>query len=196
MINELLLATHNAHKVAEIRAVMVPGIKILSMTDIEDYQDLPETGNTLEENATQKAREAFGRHQVPCAADDSGLEVVALEGAPGVYSARYAGPQRNDADNIRLLLERLGEAKSRSARFRTVIALALGKSIHLFEGCVEGSIAYAPRGSNGFGYDPVFIPQEFDLTFAEMTLEEKNRISHRAAAISALVKFLKEVGKR
>lgn len=191
MIDELLLASHNAHKVAEIRAVMIPGIKILSMTDIDDNEDLPETGSTLEENAAQKAKEAFTRHHLPCAADDSGLEVEALGGAPGVYSARYAGPQRKDAANVQLLLARLGKTKSRKARFRTVIALALGETIHLFEGRVDGSIAFGPRGANGFGYDPVFIPEGFDRTFAEMTSAEKTRISHRSAAVSALVEFLR-----
>lgn len=169
---------------------------IIGLADIQCLEDIPETSNTLEGNALQKAHYVLKNHNHECFADDTGLEVDALYGRPGVYSARYAGPQKNADDNIRKILQELDGAKSRKARFRTIIALLLNRKQYLFEGGVEGRIIHEKRGTGGFGYDPVFIPLGLDKTFAEMSLEEKNKISHRAMAVNKLITFLKSYNDR
>jgi XTP/dITP diphosphohydrolase len=189
----LCFASNNAHKLDEIRALLPPGFTLLSLADIGCAEELPETQDTLAGNARQKADYVRQHYGVACFADDTGLEVAALGGEPGVYSARYAGPQRRAADNVAKLLQELSGQPDRSARFRTVIALAgTDGSMHDFEGAVEGYITTTPSGSNGFGYDPVFAPTEGDgRTFAEMSNQEKNQISHRARAVAGLLAFLR-----
>jgi XTP/dITP diphosphohydrolase len=190
----LCFASNNAHKLDEIRPLLPAGLELLSLADIGCHEELPETQPTLEGNALQKAQYVFEHYGVGCFADDTGLEVAALGGEPGVYSARYAGPQREAADNVAKLLRELGSQPNRSARFRTVVALVRGEGdVHEFSGEVAGTIAAAPSGQGGFGYDPVFVPSEGDgRSFAEMTLAEKNGISHRARAVAGLVKFLSQ----
>lgn len=190
----LCFASNNAHKLDEIRPLLPAGLELLSLADIGCHEELPETQPTLEGNALQKAQYVFEHYGVACFADDTGLEVAALGGEPGVYSARYAGPQREAADNVAKLLRELGVQPDRSARFRTVVALVRGEGdVHEFSGEVAGTIAPAPSGQGGFGYDPVFVPREGDgRSFAEMTLAEKNGISHRARAVAGLVKFLNQ----
>lgn len=189
----LCFASNNAHKLDEIRPLLPAHIELLSLADIGCAEELPETQDTLEGNALQKARYVWDNYGVSCFADDTGLEVTALGGAPGVYSARYAGPQRAAADNVRKLLRELDDAAERTARFRTVIALVSGASDQwTFAGEVPGHITTAPRGAGGFGYDPVFEPENRGRTFAEMTLDEKNALSHRARAVAQLAAFLRE----
>ncbi|QNH63026.1 RdgB/HAM1 family non-canonical purine NTP pyrophosphatase [Hymenobacter sediminicola] len=190
----ICFASNNAHKLDEIRPLLPAGTELLSLVDIGCHEELPETQDTLEGNARQKANYVWEHFGVPCFADDTGLEVTALGGAPGVYSARYAGPQRLAADNVQKLLQELQGQPDRSARFRTVVALVLPDgAVHEFVGVVEGSITETPSGSGGFGYDPVFQPLEGDgRTFAEMTTAEKNHISHRARAVAGLVAFLEQ----
>ncbi|TDN37341.1 RdgB/HAM1 family non-canonical purine NTP pyrophosphatase [Hymenobacter sp. UV11] len=187
----LCFASNNAHKLDEIRPLL-PGVQLLSLADIGCHEELPETQPTLEGNARQKAQYVWDHYGVACFADDTGLEVDALGGEPGVYSARYAGPEREAAANVAKLLHELGAQPDRRARFRTVISLVSGPGdAHAFSGEVGGSIAAAPIGQSGFGYDPVFVPNESDgRTFAEMTLGEKNMLSHRARAVAGLVDFL------
>ncbi len=189
----LCFASNNAHKLDEIRPLLPAGLELLSLADIGCHEELPETQPTLEGNARQKAQYVWDHYGVACFADDTGLEVEALGGEPGVYSARYAGPQREAADNVAKLLRELGDEPNRQARFRTVIALVLSASdVREFSGEVPGTIAAAPSGERGFGYDPVFIPSEGDgRTFAAMTLAEKNQLSHRARAVAGLVAQLK-----
>lgn len=189
---ELCFATNNKHKLEEVRFAVGGNFSILSLEDIRCFEELPETQNTLEGNALQKAQYVFDKYQIPCFADDSGLEVNALNGEPGVYSARYAGPQRSHDDNITLLLKNLSGQSNRTARFRTVIALLGVQGEQLFQGTVDGEITHIRKGSQGFGYDPVFVPKGHSHTFAEMTLEEKNHFSHRAKAVQQLVSFLSE----
>ena len=188
----LCFASNNAHKLDEIRPLLPAGWQLLSLADIGCREELPETQPTLEGNAHQKAQYVFDHYGVACFADDTGLEVEALGGAPGVYSARYAGPQRAAADNVAKLLRELGPEPNRRARFRTVMALVRGPhDQHTFSGAVAGTIAAASIGRGGFGYDPVFVPTEGDgRTFAEMTLAEKNLLSHRARAVAGLVAHL------
>lgn len=195
MQKKLVFATNNSHKLDEIRAILGPGRQVLSLADIGCRDDIPETADTLEGNALQKARWVSERFGCDCFADDTGLEVEALGGEPGVLSARYAqangrGDGHDSAANSRLLLERMEGKTSRKARFRTAIALIAGGRETVVEGIVEGSIAEAPRGTDGFGYDPLFIPDGYDLTFAEMPAEGKNAISHRKRAADALLKTL------
>jgi XTP/dITP diphosphohydrolase len=189
----LCFASNNAHKLDEIRPLLPAGLELLSLADIGCHEELPETQPTLEGNARQKAQYVFDHYGVACFADDTGLEVEALGGAPGVYSARYAGPQREAADNVAKLLRELGTEPNRQARFRTVISLVLGAADgREFSGEVRGTIALAPSGGRGFGYDPIFVPGEGDgRSFAEMTLAEKNQVSHRARAVAKLVEQLK-----
>lgn len=190
--NQLVAASNNAHKLAEIRPLVAPAFRILSLQDIGCTEELPETTPTLEGNSLQKARFVFDRYGYACFADDTGLEVPALNGAPGVDSAHYAGPQRSHPDNITLLLKNLEGATNRSAQFRTIITLVThGGEVHTFEGIVEGEITHERQGSEGFGYDPVFRPKGFDRTFAQMTMEEKNTLSHRGRAVRKLVEFLR-----
>jgi XTP/dITP diphosphohydrolase len=184
-------ATNNQHKIEEVRALLSPDFPLVGLDEIGCYEDLPETQATLEGNSLQKAEFVFNNFKVSCFADDTGLEVTSLKGDPGVYSARYAGPQRNSTENINLLLKNLKGIANREARFRTVITLITPTVTKQFEGIVEGYIIDELRGSSGFGYDPVFIPKGFDKTLAEMTLAEKNLISHRALALQKLVGYLK-----
>jgi len=192
MSKTICFATNNLHKLEEVRAKVASlDITINSLSDIGCAEELPETQETIPGNSLQKAEYVLSRYDVPCFADDTGLEVEALNGAPGVYSARYAGPQRSSADNISLLLKNLENTDNRSAQFRTVITLVgIQPTPLVFEGIVKGRISTTLRGTSGFGYDPVFIPDGHDRTFAEMTLAEKNQLSHRAIAVSKLVAFL------
>lgn len=193
MRRKLVFATNNAHKLDEIRAILGDEIEIVSLADIGCHTDIPETADTLEGNALQKARYVYEHYHCDCFADDTGLEVEALDGAPGVHTARYAYPDRHDPEaNTRKLLDALKEKSSRRAQFRTVIALILNGEEHLFDGRVEGSIATEKRGTEGFGYDPVFIPEDSRKTFAELGVEAKNRISHRARAVARLCEFLRQ----
>jgi len=187
----LCFATNNKHKLEEVRHA-IKDFKILSLEEINCFEELPETRDTLEGNSIQKAEFVFERFNVPCFADDTGLEVDLLNGAPGVYSARYAGPQRNSEDNIDLLLANLRDSAHPTARFRTIITL-VGLESHpvLFEGIIPGTITKERRGSTGFGYDPVFLPDGYSKTFAEMTLSEKNELSHRAIAVRKLQVYLR-----
>ncbi|TYZ09594.1 RdgB/HAM1 family non-canonical purine NTP pyrophosphatase [Hymenobacter lutimineralis] len=188
----LCFASNNAHKLAEIRPLLPAGLELLSLEAIGCHEELPETRDTLEGNALQKAEYVWEHYGVACFADDTGLEVEALHGAPGVYSARYAGPQRLAADNVQKLLQELHGQGNRAARFRTVVALVgLTPEPQLFAGEVRGLITEEPKGNGGFGYDPVFQPTEGNgQTFAEMELAAKNHISHRGRAVAQLVSYL------
>jgi XTP/dITP diphosphohydrolase len=187
---KLCFATNNSHKLEEVRHA-IKNFQIVSLEEIRCFEELPETRDTIEGNSLQKAEFVFDKYKFPCFADDTGLEVDALDNAPGVYSARYAGPQRNSDDNINLLLKNLHGRKNRQARFRTVISLVgFEPSPLLFEGIIDGSITMDRKGSSGFGYDPVFLPYGYTKTFAEMTLAEKNKLSHRAQAVKKLVAYL------
>ena len=208
---KIVFATNNEHKLSEIRAILGPQTEVVSLADIGCREDIPETGQTLEENALMKAEYVYNKYHLPCFADDTGLEVDALGGAPGVYSARYAslgvsdgsavGKSHDSEANMARLLRELGNNNNRKARFRTVIALiekrdacpcgCTGiKQIHRFEGIVEGEIVRERRGGEGFGYDPVFQPDGYDQTFAELGTGIKNRISHRARATQKLAEYL------
>ncbi|MFN5620152.1 MAG: RdgB/HAM1 family non-canonical purine NTP pyrophosphatase [Flavobacteriales bacterium] len=187
---ELVFASGNENKVLEVAKKLGGTIPLKGLRDIGCTTDLPETSETLEGNARQKARYVWDHFKVNCFADDTGLEVTALNMEPGVYSARYAGEQRSASDNMQLLLENLKSHTDRSARFRTVICLIIEGEEFLFEGMVQGSIRQTPSGNEGFGYDPIFEPAGYAITFAEMSLEEKNIISHRGKAIAALRDFL------
>ena len=187
----LVFATNNAHKLSEIRAIFGNKLHIYSLADIDCHDDIPETADTLEGNALIKARWVKDHYGFDCFADDTGLEVTALNGAPGVHTARYAYPDRHDPEaNTAKLLKALEGATDRSAQFRTAIALIMHGEEHLFEGVVKGEIATEKRGTEGFGYDPVFIPEDIGLTFAELGVEVKNQISHRARAVAQLADFL------
>ncbi len=191
---KIVFATNNTHKLDEMRGILGSGVELLSLADIGCHDDIPETANTLEGNAIQKARYIASRYHADCFADDTGLEVDALGGEPGVLSARYAGGAGHDSEaNMRKLLARLGGNADRRARFRTVIALARSceeADFTLFEGTVEGIITAAPQGDGGFGYDPVFVPEGHDKTFAQLGEAVKNSISHRARAAAKLVRHL------
>ena len=189
---KLCFATNNLHKLEEIKNMLGSRFEILSLADIGCTEELPENQDTLEGNSEEKARYIANRYAINCFADDTGLEVEALNGKPGVVSARYAGPQRNNLDNMALLLEELKEKESRSARFRTVITLVINERTIQFEGIAKGSIALAAKGNKGFGYDPVFIPEGLNKTFAELSMKEKNKISHRGIAFNSLVSYLQQ----
>ena len=191
---ELYLATQNEHKVIEIQKVMPAHITIRSLKDLGCTEEIPETQDSLEGNAIQKAEYIAHKYNVNCFSDDTGLEVSALNNEPGVYSARYAGPEKNAEKNMDLLLEKLGDSTDRRAQFRTVVALVLAEKTHTFEGKVIGEIRSTKAGNGGFGYDPIFEPEQKGKTFAEMTLDEKNQCSHRARAVEKLVAFLKKEG--
>jgi XTP/dITP diphosphohydrolase len=184
------IATNNRHKLEEIQAILKDGIVLKTLKDIGCYEELAEDQDTIEGNSFQKADYVYRNYHVDCFADDTGLEVEALDGAPGVISAMYAGPQRSAEDNINLLLKNLHDQSNRRARFRTVITLILGGKVHTFEGIVNGSILVSRRGNDGFGYDPVFLPDHSSKTLAEMSMEEKNQVSHRANAVRKLANFL------
>lgn len=187
---KLYFATNNIHKLKEVQEVVGDSFQIESMRSLGINEDIPEDQQTLEGNALQKARFLYDRTGESCFADDTGLEVDALNGAPGVYSARYAGEAKNSLDNMALLLKNMSGKQNRKARFRTVIALILDGKEYLFEGIVNGTIAEEPRGTAGFGYDPLFVPDGYSTTFAEMDSEAKNAISHRGRAVEKLAAFL------
>lgn len=188
---ELVFATNNPNKLIEVQQMLGDKFRLLSLQDINLIEEIPEDHDTLEKNALQKAWHIYSKTGLNCFADDTGLEVETLNGRPGVYSARYAGEAKNPKDNIEKLLLELKGASNRNARFRTVIALIIGGKKHLFEGIVNGKIIESEKGVDGFGYDPIFQPDGFSLTFAEMDLLQKNRISHRALAVNNLIEFLK-----
>lgn len=188
----ILFATSNKNKLKEIQSLLPSFIKLLSLEDIELNEDIPETSSTIYGNALQKTDYIVQHFGIDCFADDTGLEVEVLNGSPGVHSARYAGEGRDDQDNRNLLLKNLEGVSNRSARFKTVISLYFKKKQYLFEGIVNGSIATEENGEMGFGYDSIFIPENETRTFAEMTLTEKNAISHRAIAFSKMVSFFRE----
>ncbi len=188
----LIIATHNKHKLQEIQGMLQGLFEVKGLTDIGCTDEIPETGTELQENAWQKAsfvKEHFG---YDCFADDTGLEVEALNGAPGVYSARYAGEHCSFDDNVEKMLREMEGKTNRKARFRTVIALIMNNETYYFEGIVDGEILTERHGSEGFGYDPIFRPEGYEKSFAELTLEEKNRISHRGRAVAKLIEFLKQ----
>ena len=187
---KIVFATNNPNKLKEIQALMPVGIEILSLKEIGCTEDIPETGTTLEANAFQKAHYLKENYGYDCFADDTGLEVEALNGAPGVYSARYAGPERSAEANMAKILEELKGKENRKAQFRTAIALILNGEEQLFEGMVEGHISEAKQGDEGFGYDPIFLPENDQRSFAQMTMDEKGAISHRGRAVRKLVDFL------
>lgn len=197
---KIVFATNNSHKLEEIRQILGKSIEVLSLADINCHEDIPETAPTIEGNAMMKARYVYDKYGTPCFADDTGLEVEALDGAPGVYSARYAGGEGHDSEaNMRKLLHELEGKENRRAQFRTVIALIEqkdGKPVaHTFEGKIEGHISDEKRGTSGFGYDPIFVPEGYEQSFAELGNEIKNKISHRARAVARLAEYLLASGK-
>lgn len=190
-MKKLVFATNNAHKLEEIRAILGDKVEILSLNDIDCHADIPETADTLQGNAALKAQYIYENYGLDCFADDTGLEVEALNGAPGIYSARYAGGEGHDSEaNMKKLLSEMQDKDNRNARFRTVICLIEDGKEHFFEGIVNGSIIRERKGGAGFGYDPVFIPDGYSETFAEMGNDEKNKISHRARAVQKLCEYL------
>lgn len=189
---KLVFATHNDHKLKEVQQLLPKNIELVSLKDIECFDEIPETGDTLEENAKIKADYVTQTYDLDCFSDDTGLLVDALNGAPGVYSARYAGAQKSAKDNMAKLLTELKGANNRSAHFKTVVHLNLQGESHTFDGVVEGKITINAHGDGGFGYDPIFKPDGYDKTFGELPSETKNAISHRGRAIQKLVEFLKK----
>ena len=190
---QLVFASNNKNKIAEIQALVPNSIEILSLEDIGCLEDIPETADTIEGNALLKANYVSEKYGYNCFADDSGLEIDSLNGAPGVYSARFAGEQKNDSDNIQKVLKELQSVENRNAQFKTVIALNLNQRQKLFTGIIKGTITNHPKGHNGFGYDPIFQPNNYKITFAEMNQKEKSAISHRGQAVAQLLTYLKEI---
>ncbi len=190
MQHKLVFATNNLHKLQEVKPLLANKFNLLSLADIGFTEEIPEDFDTLELNASQKAWHIYNRFGIDCFADDTGLEVDALNGAPGVYSARYAGEHKSPQDNINKLLLALSGVENRRARFRTVVSLVIGGNETLFEGVVEGVILTEKHGEAGFGYDPIFMPDGYNVSFAQMELDAKNAISHRGRAVSKLVSFL------
>lgn len=190
---KIVFATHNPHKAREIQEMLDGQHQIVSLADLQLHDDIPEPYDTLEANAQGKALYVWQRFGLPVFADDTGLEVDALGGAPGVYSARYAGPDKDPLANMQLLLQQLHQVEDRSARFRTVIAYIDQGKTHYFEGKVEGRIAHTPRGDQGFGYDPVFEPEGLPQTFAQLSAQQKHAISHRGRAMGLLIDFLRQL---
>lgn len=193
---QLLFATHNQNKLKEVKSLVPGNIHVLSLDDISYKNDIEETESTIEGNALLKARTIYEHTGIPCFADDSGLLVDALDGSPGVYSARYAGDQKSDADNMQKLLHNLKNVTNRAARFKTVMALVMDGEEHLFEGHIQGNITLEKMGNHGFGYDPVFIPDGYNQTFAQMSSETKNSMSHRGIALKKLIDFLNTSSKK
>lgn len=192
-MKKLVFATNNAHKLSEVRAMLSPEYQIISPAELNCFDDIPETASTLEGNAKLKAEYIYQKFGMDCFADDTGLEVEALGGEPGVYSARYAGEGHDAQANMKKLLANMADITAREAGFRTVISLIIdGKCIN-FEGRVDGTIATASTGEGGFGYDPIFIPEGYTLSFAQLTPDEKNSISHRGRAVQKLVHYLKQI---
>ena len=192
---KILFATANKNKVIEIQNILPKGFEILSLNDIDLKEDIPETAETIEGNAIQKIEYIKKFFGIDCFADDSGLEIESLNGEPGVYSARYAGKERDSNKNMDLVLEKMHGLENRNARFKTVIALNLNNKVHVFEGIVDGIICTEKRGLHGFGYDPIFEPNNCGKTFAEMTIDEKNLISHRSIAFEKMLSFLNSIKK-
>ena len=188
---KILFATANQNKAIEIQKLVPDGFEILSLKDINYLEEIPETSLTIEGNALQKTNFIINKFNLDCFSDDTGLEIETLGGEPGVYSARYAGLEKNPDKNMDLVLEKMKNSQNRKARFKTVIALHLDGETHLFEGIVNGLIRYEKSGEDGFGYDPIFEPENTGKTFAEMTIEEKNIISHRGRAFQKMIEFLK-----
>ena len=186
----LIFATSNQNKVLEIQKILPKKFNIKSLKDLNYFEDVPENETTIEGNAIFKAKYIYEKFNINVFADDTGLEVKALNGEPGVHSARYAGKTRNSEKNIKKLLKNLKNFKNRNARFKTVIALIIDNKLHTFSGIVEGHILDNPKGNNGFGYDPIFCPNGFDKSLAELTLKEKNLISHRSLAMKKLIDFI------
>lgn len=193
MKTKLVFATNNEHKLIEVQKMLGDKFDVLSLKDINCFEDIPETAATLEGNASIKSKYVYEKYGLNCFADDTGLEVEALSNQPGVYSARYAGEQKSSEDNMTKLLLELNKINNRKARFRTVISLILDGKENLFEGIVEGDILSERHGGEGFGYDPIFQPSGFDLSFAEMDMENKNKISHRGRAVAKLITYLKAI---
>ena len=191
---KLVFASNNRHKIEEIQNLVGSSIQILSLKDIGCFEDIPETAETIEENAILKADYVTSKYGYNCFADDSGLEIAYLNGAPGVFSARFAGEQKNDQDNINKVLKELTGVQNRNANFKTVIALNLNNEQKLFTGIIDGTIVSAQKGHKGFGYDPIFQPDNYNITFAEMDQKEKSAISHRGQAVSQLLAFLNKKG--
>ncbi|MGL4411452.1 MAG: non-canonical purine NTP diphosphatase [Bacteroidales bacterium] len=191
MVKELVFATNNMNKLREVQQLL-PGFRVLGLSEIGCNEDIPETADTLEGNSMIKARWVKERYGYDCFADDTGLEVAALDGAPGVISARYAGEGKSSEDNMSKLLSELDGKSDRTARFRTVVTLVMGEEYYTFEGIVKGEITMSRSGAEGFGYDPIFKAEGFDKTFAEIPLSEKNKVSHRARAVRALIEFLNQ----
>jgi XTP/dITP diphosphohydrolase len=189
-MQQLVFATNNRHKLEEVAAKIKGQIEVLSLDDIDCHDDIAETGLTFSENASIKSNYIYHKYHLNCFGDDSGLEIDALNGEPGVYSARYAGEHGNHEANINKVLTQLGTTANRKARFRTVISMIWNGEEHFFEGTIEGIIRKERTGTEGFGYDPIFQPDGYELTFAEMSLEDKNRISHRARAMEQMIAFL------
>jgi XTP/dITP diphosphohydrolase len=187
---ELVFATNNQHKIEEVSHLLKSNFKLLSLKNIGYNDELPETGNTLEANASQKAHYIYEKFSISCFADDTGLEIEALNGKPGVYSARYAGEDKDASRNIEKVLLEMKNSKDRKAIFKTIISLIINDKEYLFEGIIKGIIADKVTGQNGFGYDPVFIPIGHTKSFAEFPMNEKNKISHRAIAVKKLIAFL------
>lgn len=187
---QLVFATNNANKLKEVQALVPERIELLSLKDIGCFEDIPETQNTIEGNAIQKAKYIKEHYGLDCFADDTGLEVVALNNEPGVFSARYAGEQRDANDNMDLLLKNLMDKPNRNAQFKTVIALHLNGTLNTFSGICKGEIIETKIGNKGFGYDPIFKPETYDQTFAEMPLDLKNKIGHRGKAVAQLIAYL------
>lgn len=187
---KICFATHNENKLIEVKRLL-SDFEIIGLNELNQKEELPETGNTLDENSIQKARFIWNKYGVNCFADDTGLEVKAINGSPGVITARYAGNQKDNEANINLLLKNLENHTNRKAQFRTIVTLIIGGNQTVFEGIVKGEITQSLSGKNGFGYDTVFKPEGYDITFAEMSMEEKNKISHRGKAIKKLVSYLK-----
>ena len=186
----LIFATSNQNKVLEIQKILPKKFNIKSLKDLNYFEYIPENENTIKGNAVFKAKYIYEKFNINVFADDTGLEVEALNGEPGVHSARYAGKTRNSEKNIKKLLKNLKNIKNRNARFKTVIALIIDNKLHTFSGIVEGYILGSPKGNNGFGYDPIFCPNGFDKSFAELTIKEKNLISHRSLAMKKLIDFI------
>lgn len=192
-MKQIVFATNNKHKLEEIRSILDNALNILSLDDINCHEDIPETGSTIEENALIKARYIKEKYGYDCFADDTGLEIKSLNNEPGVYSARYAGNDHNSEKNMQKVLENLKGKNDRSAYFRTCIALITGNNEYLFEGKIEGEIITEKKGESGFGYDPIFVPDGYTQTFAELGNDIKNKISHRALAVKKLINFLQSI---
>ena len=190
---QLVFATNNKNKIEEVKQLLSNNFSILSLLDINCEEELPETGNTLEYNASEKAWHIYKKFKKNCFADDTGLEIDALDGRPGVISARYASEQKNAEDNINKVLLQMKNIANKRCNFKTIMSLIINNKEYLFKGIINGTILSEPKGKKGFGYDPIFLPEGFTKSFAEMDMEEKNKISHRALAVKKLVAFLNDL---